>query len=89
MPIVLIPTAYRGPTKGVAEVDVAAGTVRACLEAVEVQYPGFAELVFDERAGLHGFVKLFINGVQLEADALDGVVAETDRLEVLAAIAGG
>ena len=28
---VLIPTAYRGPTQGVAEVEVAAGTVLECL----------------------------------------------------------
>jgi len=89
MPTVLIPTAYRGPTRGIAEVEVGPGSVRACLEAVEQQHPGFGDLVFDQRGAVHRFVKLFLNGVQLEADALDQVVAEADRLEVLAAIAGG
>ena len=89
MPTVFVPTAYRGPTKGVAEVEVSPGTVRACLEAVAQQYPGFEDLVFDNAGGLHRFVKLFIDEVQLEADELERPVAEGERLEVLAAIAGG
>lgn len=89
MPTVLIPTAYRGPTRGIAEVEVDPGSVRACLEAVDRQYPGFGDLVFDKRGAVHRFVKLFVNQVQLDADALDRSVAEGDRLEVLAAIAGG
>lgn len=89
MPTVLIPTAYRGPTAGVSEVEVLSGSARACLEAVEAQYPGFGDLVFDRTGALHRFVKLFLNEVQLESDALDRVVDEGDRLEVLAAIAGG
>ena len=35
MPTVLVPTAYRGPTRGLAEVVVVGATVRECLEAVE------------------------------------------------------
>ncbi len=89
MPIVLIPTAYRGPTKGVAEVEVAAGSARACLEAVDAEHPGFGDLVFDKEGGLHRFVTLFINGDQLDDAPLDQSVGEADRLEVLAAIAGG
>ena len=89
MPTVLIPTAYRGPTQGISEVEVEAGSARACLEAVEAQHPGFADLVFDKQGGLHRFVTLFINGDQLDDAPLDQAVGETDRLEVLAAIAGG
>jgi len=89
MPTVLIPTAYRGPTKGISEVEVAAGSTRACLEAVEAQHPGFRDLIFDKTGGLHRFVTLFINGEQLAEAPLDQSVGEQDRLEVLAAIAGG
>ena len=89
MPTVLIPTAYRGPTKGIAEVEVTAGSTRACLEAVEAQHPGFGDLIFDKTGGLHRFVTLFINGEQLAEAPLDQSVGEQDRLEVLAAIAGG
>ena len=35
------------------------------------------------------FVKLFVNAVQLEANALETPVGPGDRVEVLAAIAGG
>ncbi len=89
MPTVLIPTAYRGPTKGVSEVEVPAGSARACLESVEALHPGFGPLVFDGQGELQRFVTLFINGDQLDDAPLDQSVGESDRLEVLAAIAGG
>ena len=90
MPIVLIPTAYRGPTQGQAEIPVEGATARACLEAVEALHPGFFSLVIDGAGGLHRFVKLFRNEEQLAPEtALETELAEGDRLEVLAAIAGG
>jgi hypothetical protein len=46
-------------------------------------------LVLDGTGRQHRFVKLFLNEEQLDVDALDGAIEETDRLEVLAAIAGG
>jgi molybdopterin converting factor small subunit len=89
MPVVLIPTAYRAPTKGKAEVEVEGSTIRASLQAVEELHPGFLELVLDAQGDQHPFVKLFINGEQIEADALETQVSLEDRVEVLAAIAGG
>ncbi|MCG8588098.1 MAG: MoaD/ThiS family protein [Proteobacteria bacterium] len=90
MPLVLVPTAYRAPTRGEGEVPVAGETVEACLEAVEAKYAGFLELVLDAERRVHPFVKLFLNGVQLDpAEALATPVAHDDRVEVLAAIAGG
>ena len=89
MPVVLVPTAYRGPTQGLSDIDVEALDVRSALFAVEALHPGFQDLVLDESGNLRRFVKLFINGDQLEADALDKPLGVNDRLEVLAAIAGG
>lgn len=89
MPVVLIPTAYRGPTQGEAEVKVEASTVRAALEAVEAVHPGFLAQVLDARGVVHRFVKLFVNEQQIDGSALDAPLADGDRLEVLAAIAGG
>ena len=89
MPVVLIPTAYRAPTKGLAEIEVEGATVVECLRAVEAAHPGFLELVLDPKGNQHAFVKLFVNEEQLEANALDTQLAPADRLEVLAAIAGG
>jgi hypothetical protein len=89
MPVVIVPEAYRGPTQGIARVEVKAKTIRGCLEAVESEHPGFLALVLDGTGRQHRFVKLFLNEEQLDVDALDGAIEETDRLEVLAAIAGG
>ncbi len=89
MPLVLIPTAYRGPTRGEAEVEVTATSVRTALEAVEVIHPGFLAQVFDGAGAVHRFVKLFVNEEQIDSTALDTALGAGDRLEVLAAIAGG
>jgi molybdopterin synthase sulfur carrier subunit len=89
MPVVHVPPPYRGPTQGRAEIEVAGATVLECLDAVEARYPGFRELVIDPNGGVHRFVRLFVNGEQLDADALSAAVKDSDQLEVLAAIGGG
>ena len=45
--------------------------------------------MLDGAGNQHPFVKLFVNEEQLEANALDTTLSADDRLEVLAAIAGG
>ena len=89
MPTVIIPPPYRGPTKGESEVIVEAGDVRACIHAVDAQYPGFASQVFDASGGMHRFVKLFLNGEPILAAQLSAAVNGKDALEVVAAISGG
>lgn len=86
VPKVLIPPPYRGPTGGREAIEVAGATVRACVEAVEAAHPGFAAQVFNASGVPHGFVKLFVNG---EPSSPEADVAEDDRIEILAAIAGG
>jgi sulfur carrier protein ThiS len=89
MATMVIPPPYRGPTRGLERVEIPAGTVRGCIEAVDARHPGFAEQVLDEKGRVHRFVKLFRNGEQLQGDVLDEKIGADDRLEVLAAIAGG
>lgn len=89
MPVVIVPEPYRGPTKGLSRIEVAASTVRGALESVERAHPGFIELVVDKAGRQHRFVKLFVNEQQLGNDALETPLSTDDRLEVLAAIAGG
>ncbi len=89
MPVVAIPAPYRGSTRGEAEVSVSGCTVIECLKAVEERHPGFLGYVFEDGGAVHRFVKLFVNGEQIDSRALGTEVAETDRVEVLAAIAGG
>lgn len=87
MPKVSVPAALRGPTRGEAVIEVAGETIGACLDAVEERFPGFREQVLAADGSPHRFVKLFVNGEQVEGTAV--AVAEADEIEVLAAIGGG
>lgn len=89
MPKVEIPRRYRGPTAGAARVEVRGQCVRVCIDAVEHEYPGFRELVVDADGSLRRFVSIFLNDEKLPRDALDTVVAASDRISIVAAAAGG
>jgi molybdopterin converting factor small subunit len=89
MPTLKIPPPYQGPTQGLGLIHVSGDTVRACVEAVERLHPGFAEQVFDRAGRVHKFVKLFVNGVEIDRSDADHAVADGDEVEILAAIAGG
>jgi sulfur carrier protein ThiS len=89
VPRVEIPPPYQGPTRGQGRVEVEGRTVLECLRAVETRYPGFLPQVIDAEGRVHRFVQLFVNGEEIERSALHTSVAAGDRVEVLAAIAGG
>jgi len=89
MPTVTIPPPYRGPTGGEARVEVDGATVESCIRQVGDLYPGFLEMVIDGRGAIHRFVKLFVNGDEIDRTALDTAVAASDEVEILAAVAGG
>ena len=89
MPQIVVPPPYRGPTQGQSELSAEGTTVRECLEHVGRQFPGFAEQIFDAEGRVHRFVNLFVNGDEIDRGAIDVPVADGDRVEILAAIAGG
>jgi molybdopterin converting factor small subunit len=89
LPSVKIPPPYQGPTQGQDCVRVEGATVRECIEAVGRRFPGFGEQVFDAGGEVHRFVKLFVNGDEIDRGATDTPVADGDEVEILAAIAGG
>jgi molybdopterin synthase sulfur carrier subunit len=89
LPKVEVPPRYRGPTRGRALIEVDADTVRSCIEAVEAEHPGFRELILDSEGNVRRFVRLFVNGEALDRDAVDTPVADADRVQFLAAAAGG
>ena len=90
MATVVIPPAYQGATGGVTEVEVEGSSVLECLESVDKLYTGFKALVVAPGGVTHHFVKLFLNGEQLNGnEVLEAAIGEEDRLEVLSAIAGG
>jgi len=89
MPEVHIPPRYRGPTNGERVVEVAGRTVRECVAAVDARHPGFGELVFDAKGEIRLYATVFVNGEELDRDAADTPVVESDRIEIVAAVAGG
>jgi molybdopterin synthase sulfur carrier subunit len=89
MPLVDVPPPYRGPTGGQDRIQVDGTTVGDCLEAVGERFVGFREQIFDARGEVHRFVTLFVNGDEIERNALATPVSDTDEVGILAAIAGG
>ena len=89
MPVVKIPTPYRGPTYGVDQIEVEGTTVRQCIEAVEKQYPGFGPLVFDGQGAVHRFVSIGVNGEEIDRADVDTPVSATDVVDVISSVAGG
>jgi molybdopterin converting factor small subunit len=89
VPRVEIPRRYRLPTRGESLIDVEGRTIRECIEAVEARYPGFLELVFDSQGNLNRFVRLFVNGDEVARSDPDAPVDDDDRVQILAAAAGG
>lgn len=89
MAFVIVPPPYQGPTGGLGQIEVDGRTVRECIEAVARAHPGFREQVFDAKDRVHRFVTLFVNGDEIPREALETPVSVRDRVEILAAIAGG
>jgi molybdopterin converting factor small subunit len=89
MPTVHIPPRYRGPTNGQSQVEVDGRTVRECVEAVEARHPGFLELVFDKQGNVRLHARVFVNGNDLGREAASAPIDNGDRIEILAAVAGG
>ena len=89
MPRVIIPTPFRGPTRGQGEIKVEGETLRECLEAVDAEYTGFLGQVVREDGGAQRFVKLFVNKEQIVDGNLDIALDVDDEVEILAAVGGG
>lgn len=90
MATVTIPPAYQGNTGGCSEMEVEGNTVLECLDSVEKEFTGFRALVVAPGGVTHHFVKIFLNGEQLNGKgALTHAVGAGDRVEILSAIAGG
>ncbi len=87
MPKVNISPPLRGPTQGEASIEVAGGSVGACIDAVEERHPGFKSHVLGSDGAPHGFLKIFLNGEPIAG--LEDEVSENDEIEVLAAVGGG
>ena len=74
---------------GVAELEIEAATLGQLLDALAARYPPLADLVSTGRAArLRPFVAANLNGDRFVTDP-DTRLAETDRVLILSADAGG
>lgn len=90
MATVHIPTPLRRLTGGQSRVQVDGATILAVLEALDAQYPGFRERLFDDGGELKRFINIYVNDEEIRTLAGKAtVVKEGDRITIVPAMAGG
>jgi sulfur-carrier protein len=90
MATVRIPTPLRKLTNGQEEVTASGGTIAAVIASLETQYPGLRERICDDQGKIRRFVNIFKNDEDIRfLQSLDTVVADSDELSIVPAIAGG
>jgi sulfur-carrier protein len=87
---VRIPTQLRQLTSGAGEVDVDGSTVGEVLKALDAQYPGFGERLFDDSGHLRRFVNVFLAEEDVRfLDGLSTAVEVGQTVSIVPAVAGG
>lgn len=84
---VLIPSALRSYTGGLAEVRSSAGSVDALLRELDGRYPGFRFRVVDEQDRLRPHLRVSVNKVVVTD--LGGRLSESDEVALIMAFSGG
>ena len=89
MPKVSIPTPLRPHAGGLDTVVAAGTTVGEVLGNVGASYPALHERIFDG-GDLRRFVNVYVNDEDIRyLDDLGTVVAESDEVSIIPAVAGG
>ncbi|QSQ25712.1 MoaD/ThiS family protein [Pyxidicoccus parkwayensis] len=90
MATIRIPTPMRTFTRNQSEVTASGATVREVLKDLDARFPGIGARVLDERGAVRRYVNVFLNDEDIRAlRELDTPVADTDRLTLIPAMAGG
>jgi len=87
---VRVPGPLRRLTSGESLVEVDGATVGEVLDALEKQYPGFRERIYDDQGNLRQFVNIYKNDEDIRfGEGLKTALAEGDDLSIVPAVAGG
>ena len=87
---VRIPTPLRRLTNGQSEIEVAGSNLAQCIEALEQEFPGMKERLYDDGGELRRFVNFYVNGEDVRfAQGADTAVKDGDELSIVPAVAGG
>ncbi|WP_163992265.1 MoaD/ThiS family protein [Pyxidicoccus caerfyrddinensis] len=90
MTTIRIPTPMRTFTRNQSEVTASGATVREVLKDLDARFPGIGARLLDERGAVRRYVNVFLNDEDIRAlRELDTPVADTDRLTLIPAMAGG
>ncbi len=87
---VYIPSPFRRLTAQREYVDVEGATVGEVLDALERQYPGFGDLVYDRNRKVPAHINIYLNNQEIhDLQGVDTKVSEGDQVAVIPAMAGG
>ena len=87
---VRIPTPLRKLTNDQDVVSGDGGTLWACIQALEEQYPGLQERLCDETGQLRRFVNVYVNGEDVRfQQGLQTPLNPGDEVSIVPAVAGG
>ncbi len=87
---VRIPTPLRKLTNELDVVSGDGGTLMACIDSLEEQYPGLKERLCDEAGELRRFVNVYVNGEDVRfLSGLETVLKAVDEVSIVPAVAGG
>jgi sulfur-carrier protein len=90
MATIKIPTPLRSYTQNKDEVTVPGSTVGEVLRNLDKACPGIAARLLDEKGAVRRYVNVFHNDEDIRfLKQLDTPVADSDRLSIIPAIAGG
>jgi molybdopterin synthase sulfur carrier subunit len=87
---VRIPTPLRKLTNELDVVSGNGGTLLACIDSLEQQYPGLKERLCDEGGELRRFVNVYVNGEDIRfQQGLQTPLNAGDEVSIVPAVAGG
>lgn len=87
---VRIPTPLRALTGEQDVVTGEEGTLAACIDGLEVTFPGIKERICEETGELRRFVNVYINGEDVRfLDGLGSPLKAGDEVSIVPAVAGG
>jgi molybdopterin synthase sulfur carrier subunit len=90
MTTVYIPTPLRRLTAGNSKVQVDAEDIAGLIQSLDQEYPGIAERLLDEEGNAKRFIQIFRNDEEIRTlQGLDTPVAQSDRVSIVPAMAGG
>lgn len=85
-----LPTMLRPAVEGQASVALEGSTVGEVLAQLVASYPALSGQVLTEEGALHRFVNVYVNDDDVRyLDNLSTVVAPSDVISILPAVAGG